>query len=202
MEAGQGTPLVHLHGAGGLRLTRAHDLLARHFAWWRSRCRVGDSPGTGPIGRSPRWRARSRRSASTPSTLALVGERRLAPRCGALLGLGGTPGRRDASGDRARSRARKRRSPVDPARTSATRGSRSAGSPAWSTPTLVLFGTRDDVIPPAMGSIYKASMPNCHSCSSMPPGTPSALIGRRRSPRSWSTSSSATRRSSSAARRR
>src|SRR4051795_2991108 len=28
-EAGQGAPLVHLHGAGGLRLNRAHDLLAR-----------------------------------------------------------------------------------------------------------------------------------------------------------------------------
>src|SRR5881397_10056 len=30
-EAGEGAPLVHLHGAGGLRLTPAHDLLARHF---------------------------------------------------------------------------------------------------------------------------------------------------------------------------
>ena len=27
-EAGQGAPLVHLHGAGGLRLNRAHDPLA------------------------------------------------------------------------------------------------------------------------------------------------------------------------------
>src|ERR1700732_671591 len=31
MEAGEGPPLVHLHGAGGLRLTPAHDLLARQF---------------------------------------------------------------------------------------------------------------------------------------------------------------------------
>ena len=31
MEAGAGTALIHLHGAGGLRLTRAHDLLARKF---------------------------------------------------------------------------------------------------------------------------------------------------------------------------
>jgi pimeloyl-ACP methyl ester carboxylesterase len=30
-EAGEGVPLVHLHGAGGLRLTPAHDLLSRHF---------------------------------------------------------------------------------------------------------------------------------------------------------------------------
>ena len=31
MEAGQGPPLVHLHGAGGLRLTPAHDLLSQKF---------------------------------------------------------------------------------------------------------------------------------------------------------------------------
>jgi pimeloyl-ACP methyl ester carboxylesterase len=31
MEAGEGPPLVHLHGAGGLRLTPAHDLLGRLF---------------------------------------------------------------------------------------------------------------------------------------------------------------------------
>jgi 4,5:9,10-diseco-3-hydroxy-5,9,17-trioxoandrosta-1(10),2-diene-4-oate hydrolase len=31
MTAGQGTTLVHLHGAGGLRLTPAHDLLSRQF---------------------------------------------------------------------------------------------------------------------------------------------------------------------------
>jgi pimeloyl-ACP methyl ester carboxylesterase len=30
-EAGQGAPLVHLHGAGGPRLSRAHDLLAQRF---------------------------------------------------------------------------------------------------------------------------------------------------------------------------
>ena len=29
MEDGNGPPLVHLHGAGGLSLTPAHDLLAR-----------------------------------------------------------------------------------------------------------------------------------------------------------------------------
>jgi pimeloyl-ACP methyl ester carboxylesterase len=31
MEAGQGPALVHLHGAGGLRLTPGHDLLRRRF---------------------------------------------------------------------------------------------------------------------------------------------------------------------------
>jgi len=28
--AGEGPPLVHLHGAGGMRVTRGHDLLSRH----------------------------------------------------------------------------------------------------------------------------------------------------------------------------
>src|SRR5438552_9457953 len=31
MEAGKGPALVHLHGAGGLRLSPAHDLLARDY---------------------------------------------------------------------------------------------------------------------------------------------------------------------------
>jgi pimeloyl-ACP methyl ester carboxylesterase len=31
LAAGDGPPLVHLHGAGGLRLSPAHALLARHF---------------------------------------------------------------------------------------------------------------------------------------------------------------------------
>jgi pimeloyl-ACP methyl ester carboxylesterase len=31
MEAGDGPAVIHLHGAGGLRLTRGHDLLSRQF---------------------------------------------------------------------------------------------------------------------------------------------------------------------------
>ncbi len=31
LEAGQGEPLVHIHGAGGLHLSRAHDLLSEQF---------------------------------------------------------------------------------------------------------------------------------------------------------------------------
>lgn len=42
MEAGDGPPLVHLHGAGGLRLTPAHDLLSRTF-----RVIVFEMPGFG-----------------------------------------------------------------------------------------------------------------------------------------------------------
>ena len=42
LEAGQGTPLVHLHGAGGLRLTPGHDLLRQHH-----RVIVFEMPGFG-----------------------------------------------------------------------------------------------------------------------------------------------------------
>jgi pimeloyl-ACP methyl ester carboxylesterase len=42
MEAGQGAPLICLHGAGGLRLSRGHDLLAQHH-----RVVVMEMPGFG-----------------------------------------------------------------------------------------------------------------------------------------------------------
>jgi pimeloyl-ACP methyl ester carboxylesterase len=45
MEAGQGMPLVHLHGAGGMRLTQAHELLSRTY-----RVIVFEMPG---FGKSP-----------------------------------------------------------------------------------------------------------------------------------------------------
>jgi pimeloyl-ACP methyl ester carboxylesterase len=51
MEAGRGTPLVHLHGAGGMRLTPGHDLLCRH-------CRVVafEMPGFGSSPENTRTR--------------------------------------------------------------------------------------------------------------------------------------------------
>jgi pimeloyl-ACP methyl ester carboxylesterase len=42
MEAGEGAPMICLHGAGGLRLSRGHDLLARH-----RRVVVMEMPGFG-----------------------------------------------------------------------------------------------------------------------------------------------------------
>ena len=75
MEAGEGTPLVHLHGAGGMRLTPAHDLLSRHY-----RVIAFEMPGFGTVagkhpdaddGRTGRHdgERRSRRSASTQFNL-------------------------------------------------------------------------------------------------------------------------------------
>lgn len=57
MEAGDGPPLVHLHGAGGLQLTRAHHLLSQRF-----RVIAFEMPG---FGASPENRR-------TPDMLALA----------------------------------------------------------------------------------------------------------------------------------
>ena len=51
LEAGQGTPLVHLHGAGGLRLTPAHDLLRQQH-----RVIAFEMPGFGPSPENTRTR--------------------------------------------------------------------------------------------------------------------------------------------------
>src|SRR5262245_15666835 len=61
LEAGQGAALVHLHGAGGLRLTPAHDLLARGF-----RVVAFEMPG---FGQSPE-NARTRTMPELASTMA------------------------------------------------------------------------------------------------------------------------------------
>src|SRR6266851_9814564 len=63
MEAGHGTPLIHLHGAGGLRLTPAHDLLSRQF-----RVVAFEMPG---FGQSPE-NSRTRDMAGLASTMALA----------------------------------------------------------------------------------------------------------------------------------
>lgn len=52
MEGGQGTPLVHLHGAGGLRLSPAHDLLSRQF-----RVIAFEMPGFGQSAENTRTRS-------------------------------------------------------------------------------------------------------------------------------------------------
>lgn len=61
MAAGDGPPLVHLHGAGGLRLTPGHDLLSRQF-----RVVAFEMPG---FGNSPENR-KSRDMAELAATMA------------------------------------------------------------------------------------------------------------------------------------
>jgi len=51
-ESGRGAPLVHLHGAGGLRLNRAHDLLAEQY-----RVVAVEMPGFGRSAENTRTRS-------------------------------------------------------------------------------------------------------------------------------------------------
>jgi len=200
LEAGAGTPLVYVHGAGGLRLTAAHDLLSRRF-----RVIALEMPG---FGRSPE-NTRTASASELAATLA---------RASSTLGLGafnamgtsfgGTIALRLALQERERVLALVLEAPAairqegaappsgsdeeiaqrlyahperitgerlpDPAvraRNNALvqrlRGpDRDADLErrlsSLTVPTLVLFGTLDSVIAPAMGRVYKELMPNCH----------------------------------------
>ena len=200
MEAGQGTPLVHLHGAGGLRLTPAHDLLSRQF-----RVIAFEMPGFGQSQENTSTRHMSElastmmRAADALSVdsfnlmgtsfggktalwlalqqpervLALVLEAPAAIRPEGSQPPSGTPEemarRLYAHPERVAPMP-----PADPAIQAKTRTlvARLRGSDrepdletrlrTLATPTLVLFGTLDQVIPPAMGRLYKELIANCH----------------------------------------
>jgi len=52
VEAGEGLPLVYLHGAGGMHPSREHDLLSRHF-----RVIMFEMPGFGRSAENTRTRS-------------------------------------------------------------------------------------------------------------------------------------------------
>lgn len=200
LEAGQGVPLVHLHGAGGLRFTPGHGLLSRRF-----RVVAFEMPG---FGRSPE-NTRTRNMEELASTmgqaignlgldavnlmgtsfgaktvlwLALQAPERVralvleAPAAIRQVGAESPSGSPEEIARRlyahperlgaaalpdpvmlakARPLVRRLRGPDrDP--------DLEARLPGLATPTLVLFGTLDRVIAPAMGRVYKELMPNCH----------------------------------------
>jgi pimeloyl-ACP methyl ester carboxylesterase len=200
MEAGQGTPLVHLHGAGGLRLTPAHDLLCRHF-----RVVAFEMPG---FGQSPE-NTRTRSMPELASTMAQA-IKNLGLDTFNLMGtsFGGkaalwlalqAPERvlalvlESPAAIRQEGSELPSGSPEEMARRLYAHPERLATIPVLDpairaktqplvqrlrgpnrdadlegrlsslvTPTLVLFGTLDRVIAPAMGRVYKALMPGCH----------------------------------------
>ena len=199
MQAGEGEPLVHLHGAGGLRLTPAHELLARRYRVVAFEMPgFGNSPmntrtetmpelastmaravdklglhtfnlmGTSFGGKTALWLALQQ----TSRVQALVLEAPAAIRQDGAAPPAGTPEeiarRLYAHPERVSA------PPIDPAQRAKTQPlvQRLLGPhrdenlesrlPDLSTPTLVLFGTLDGVIEPAMGRIYKDLMPNCH----------------------------------------
>ena len=67
-EAGQGAPLVHLHGAGGLRLNAAHDLLAEQF-----RVIAVEMPGFGQSEENTRTRSMAELAATIEKAADALG---------------------------------------------------------------------------------------------------------------------------------
>lgn len=200
MEAGLGVPLVHLHGAGGLGLTPAHDLLRRQF-----RVVVFEMPGFGQSPENNRTRSMPELASTMGQAieklgldtfnlmgtsfgaktalwlalqapervLALVLEAPAAIRQEGAESPSGSPEeiarRLHAHPERLMALA----APDPAARAKAQRLVQRLRGPdrdpdlesrlsGLTTPTLVLFGTLDQVIAPAMGRVYKELLANCH----------------------------------------
>jgi pimeloyl-ACP methyl ester carboxylesterase len=198
MQGGQGTPLVHLHGAGGLRLTPAHDLLSRQF-----RVIAFEMPGFGQSPENSRTRSMPELASTMAQAIAGLGIDELN-----LMGtsFGAKTALWLAVQARARVRALVLEAPaairpegsVPPAGTPEEMARRLHAHPErlgplpvvdpavrakttalvarlrgpdrdaelegrlrdLATPTLVLFGTVDRVIPPDMGHFYTELLPN------------------------------------------
>src|SRR5690349_7524258 len=68
MEAGEGPALVHLHGAGGLRLTPAHDLFAKQF-----RVIAFEMPGFGASSENTKTQTMSELAATMAAAIEKLG---------------------------------------------------------------------------------------------------------------------------------
>lgn len=200
MAAGDGPALVHLHGAGGLRLTNGHDLLSRQF-----RVIALEMPG---FGTSPE----NKRSRNMPELAATIGKavaslgleefnligtsfggkaalwlavqqpqrvRALVLEAPAAIRPQGSEPPAGTPQEMARRLfAHPERVPPMPTLDPAVQAKQArlvgrlrgpnrdpeleARISGLATPTLVLFGTLDQVIPPDMGHFYKELMPNGH----------------------------------------
>jgi pimeloyl-ACP methyl ester carboxylesterase len=199
MEAGDGPPLVHLHGAGGLRLHRGHELLSRQFRviafempgfGAEENSRTRDMPGLAAtmakaaqglglqqfnlMGTSFGAKAALFLALDRPELVrALVLEAPAAIRPEGTRAPSGSP-----EEIARRLYAHPERMPaaqaVDPAQSARivalTRRLRGpdrdadleARLPGLEIPALIVFGTRDGVISPDMGRIYKDLMPDAH----------------------------------------
>ena len=200
LEGGQGTPLVHLHGAGGLRLNRAHDLLAAG-----RRVIAVEVPGFGGSDENTRTRSMPELAATIVKAADALGLDRFdlmgtsfggktalwlavqhpervralvleAP--AAIRPTGAAPASGTPEQMAARLYAHPERMPPLPATAPETQARQQrlvarlrgpdrdpeleAAMRRLDTPTLVLFGTLDRVIPPEMGRHYKELLPNGH----------------------------------------
>lgn len=199
LEAGAGPTLVHLHGAGGLRLTPAHELLSRTF-----RVIAFEMPG---FGTAENQRTQSIQDLAT--TMAVAAEalgltqiNLMGTSFGGAVACWMAVQRKDLvaalvleapSGIRPEGSEPVSGSPeevarmlyahperippapaVEPAlaarRLALVRRLRGPGRDArleaglcgLGMPVLVLFGTQDAVISPAIGRVYKELLPNAH----------------------------------------
>jgi len=197
--AGEGPPLVHLHGAGGLRLNPAHNLLARQF-----RVIAFEMPGFGAE-ENQRTRDMAELAATMAKAAQALGLDRFnlmgtsfGGRTALFLALqspelvralvleapaairpaGGQPPSGSPEAIARRLYAHPERMPplpkVDPrlamqiaVLTQRLRGpDRDADLEArlrgLTAPVLAVFGTRDSVIPPELGHLYKDLIPDAH----------------------------------------
>jgi pimeloyl-ACP methyl ester carboxylesterase len=200
MAGGDGPALVHLHGAGGLRLNPAHELLAKRY-----RVIAFEMPGFGASPENTRTQDQAELARTMAAAIRAMGLDRVnlmgtsfggktvlylatqAPELVTALVLEAPaairpPGGRPPSGtpqEMARMLfAHPERvaplPPQDPTVVAQTgrlvarlRGPErdpqlEAMMRELATPTLVLFGTLDRVIPSEMGRHYKALLPNCN----------------------------------------
>ena len=141
LEGGQGTPLVHLLGADGSRLTRGHGLLSHHVRVLAFEL---------PEGPSPEHTLARAIATLGLDTFDLMGTSSAGA---AAIGLALQEPRR------VRALVLEAPAAIRPDARDADLERRLSGLAA---PTLVLFGTADEVVPPAMGRVYKASMSNGH----------------------------------------
>jgi pimeloyl-ACP methyl ester carboxylesterase len=200
LEAGDGPPLVHLHGAGGLRINPAHRLLSRHY-----RVIAFEIPGFGASPENTRTQDQAelaRTMAQAASALGLDRFNLMGTSFGARTALyltaqapervtalvlespaairpaGATPPLGTPQDMARMLYAHPERMPAPPTPDPAVQAqtgrllARLRGPdrdtaleallPGIATPTLVLFGTLDRLMPPELGRLYKAAMPNCN----------------------------------------
>jgi pimeloyl-ACP methyl ester carboxylesterase len=197
-EGGSGSPLVTLHGAGGMRVSRSHELLAE-----KHRLIAFEVPGFGQSPVNERSGSLAELADTMAAAAAALGLDRFSlmgnsfggklatwlacrhPEQIESLVLAAPATIRPEHMARVSPEERKglmyahperqpAMPPLDPAVSDKQERlvNRLIGPqreealealfPKLTMPVLVLFGTRDRVIPPDMGRIYREKLPNCH----------------------------------------
>jgi len=159
LEAGQGNPVVVLHGSGGLTPSPLDNLLARQFRVIA--CEIPDLSQPAVNERSQRDLARTLAKSVTAIGLE---------RYGLVSTSAGTPlALWQAIEAQERIEALVLISPVAllPAGSTAAGGRKrdpelERGLGDMKTTTLVLIGTRDETLPPETGRLYVERIPNCY----------------------------------------